>query len=96
MLFHVKMTVNLPVDMNQEKAAQLKADEKALAQRLQREGVWRHLWRIAGHYANYSVFDVESVEELHDTLLQLPLFPYMAIEVAPICRHPSSVHADDR
>ena len=33
MLFHVKMTVNLPVDMNPEAAAKLKADEKALAQR---------------------------------------------------------------
>ncbi|UYP29493.1 muconolactone Delta-isomerase [Pseudomonas sp. Z8(2022)] len=96
MLFHVKMTVNLPVDMNPEKAAQLKADEKALAQRLQREGVWRHLWRIAGHYANYSVFDVPSVEALHDALMQLPLFPYMDIEIDGLCRHPSSIHDDDR
>ncbi|CDZ94120.1 muconolactone Delta-isomerase [Pseudomonas saudiphocaensis] len=96
MLFHVKMTVNLPVDMNPEKAAQLKADEKALAQRLQREGVWRHLWRIAGHYANYSVFDVPSMEALHDTLMQLPLFPYMDIEIDGLCRHPSSIHDDDR
>ena len=77
-------------------AAQLKADEKELAQRLQREGKWRHLWRIAGHYANYSVFDVASVEALHDTLMQLPLFPYMDIEVDGLCRHPSSIHADDR
>ena len=52
--------------------------------------------RIAGHYANYSVFDVASVEELHDTLMQLPLFPYMDIEVDGLCRHPSSIHADDR
>ena len=43
MLFHVKMTVNLPVDMNPEAAAKLKADEKALAQRLQEQGKWRHL-----------------------------------------------------
>ncbi|MFJ4354659.1 muconolactone Delta-isomerase family protein, partial [Pseudomonas sp. NPDC089428] len=41
MLFHVKMTVKLPVDMDPAKAAQLKADEKELAQRLQREGTWR-------------------------------------------------------
>ena len=75
MLFHVKMTVKLPLDMDPDKAAKLKADEKELAQRLQREGKWRHLWRIAGHYANYSVFDLASVEELHDTLMQLPLFP---------------------
>ena len=96
MLFHVKMTVNLPLDMHPERAASLKAEEKALAQRLQEEGKWRHLWRIAGHYANYSVFDLASVEELHDTLLQLPLFPYMDIEIEGLCRHPSSIHGDDR
>ncbi|MBK5511656.1 muconolactone Delta-isomerase [Pseudomonas sp. TH15] len=96
MLFHVKMTVNLPLDMNPERAAQLKADEKALAQRLQEQGKWRHLWRIAGLYANYSVFDVPSVEALHDTLMLLPLFPYMDIEIDGLCRHPSSIHADDR
>ena len=96
MLFHVKMTVNLPHDMDPAKAAQLKTDEKELAQRLQREGQWRHLWRIAGHYANFSVFDVASVEALHDLLLQLPLFPYMHIDIEGLCRHPSSIHADDR
>ncbi len=96
MLFNVKMTVNLPLDMKPERAAGLKAEEKALAQRLQQEGKWRHLWRIAGHYANYSVFDVDSVQDLHDLLMQLPLFPYMAIEVNALCRHPSSIHEDDR
>eukprot|EP01030_Chromulinospumella_sphaerica_P012207 gene12207-11997_t len=82
--------------MNPERAAALKADEKALAQRLQAQGKWRHLWRIAGLYANYSVFDVDSVQELHDLLMQLPLYPYMAIEVNALCRHPSSIHEDDR
>ncbi|KQQ60292.1 muconolactone delta-isomerase [Pseudomonas sp. Leaf127] len=96
MLFHVRMTVKLPADMPAEQAARLKADEKELAQRLQREGTWRHLWRIAGLYANFSVFDVPDNQALHDTLMQLPLYPYMDIEVTPLCRHPSSVHDDDR
>ena len=96
MLFHVKMTVKLPADMDPAVATKLKADEKELAQCLQREGQWRHLWRIAGHYANYSVFDVPSVEALHDTLMLLPLFPYMEIEIDGLCRHPSSIHTDDR
>ncbi|MNY27424.1 Muconolactone Delta-isomerase [compost metagenome] len=82
--------------MDPAKAAQIKADEKELAQRLMREGKWRHLWRIAGQYANYSVFDLDSVQELHDTLLQLPLFPYMEIEIDALCRHPSSIRDDDR
>ena len=96
MLFHVEMTVNLPPDMDAERAARLKADEKAMSQRLQQEGVWRHLWRIAGRYANVSVFDVPDNAALHDTLTSLPLFPYMDIEVQALCRHPSSIHADDR
>ena len=96
MLFMAEMTVKIPASLDPQLVEQLKADEKAMSQRLQREGKWRHLWRIAGHYANYSVFDLASVEELHDTLMQLPLFPYMDIEVDGLCRHPSSIHADDR
>ncbi|WP_026355025.1 muconolactone Delta-isomerase [Massilia niastensis] len=96
MLFHVTMEVQLPATMPREQADLLKADEKALAQRLQEEGKWRHLWRIAGQYANVSIFDVADNEELHALLMSLPLFPYMQIAVTPLCRHPSSIRADDR
>ena len=96
MLFHVRMHVNLPASMPADQAASLKADEKALAQRLQDEGKWRHLWRIAGQYANVSIFDVDSSDELHALLTSLPLFPYMQVEVMALCRHPSSIRSDDR
>jgi muconolactone delta-isomerase len=69
----------------------LQAEEKAMSQRLQREGSWWHLWRIVGQYANVSIFDVGSPEELHDILSRLPLFPYMEITVRALCRHPSSI-----
>lgn len=96
MLFHVRMSVRLPHDMASAQAEELKAREKAVAQQLQRSGRWRHLWRIAGRYANVSVFDVADNAALHDTLASLPLFPYMDIEVQPLCRHASSIHDDDR
>jgi len=96
MLFLVRMTVRLPHDMPATLADDLKSREKALAQRLQQDGTWRHLWRVAGRYANVSVFDVADNQTLHDTLLSLPLFPYMEIDVQPLCRHPSSIHEDDR
>ncbi len=91
MLFHVRMNVQLPPSMPLDEAARLKADEKALAQRLQEEGAWRHLWRIAGQYANVSIFDVENNDELHTLLSSLPLFPYMDIEVTALARHPSAI-----
>jgi muconolactone D-isomerase len=95
-LFHVEMTVSLPHDMAPEVADELKATERARAQELMRAGTWRHLWRIAGRYANVSIFDTTSIDELHSILSSLPLFPYMRIEVTPLCRHPSSIRDDDQ
>ena len=91
MLFHVRMNVNLPATMPPEDAAALKQTEKDLAQRLQREGKWRHLWRVAGQYSNISIFDVANHDELHAVLSTLPLFPFMAIQVTPLAHHPSAV-----
>ncbi len=96
MLFHVRMDVNLPLDMPLDTANDIKAREKAYFQQLQREGKWRHIWRVVGEYANYSIFDVADNTELHALLSSLPLFPYMRIAVTPLCRHPSSLHQDDR
>ncbi|MDR9176657.1 muconolactone Delta-isomerase [Burkholderia multivorans] len=95
MLFHVRMDVNLPADMPAGVADEIKAREKAYSQTLQRSSKWRHIWRVVGEYANYSIFDVADNAELHDILTQLPLFPYMKISVTPLCRHPSSVREDD-
>lgn len=95
MLFQVEMDVRLPPDMAPEAAEELKRVERERAQRMQREGKWRHLWRVAGRYANVSIFDVESADELHALLSSLPLFPYMAMKVTALCRHPSSIHEGD-
>jgi muconolactone D-isomerase len=91
MLFLVHMAVQIPHNADTELTNSLKADEKAFSQKLQQDGRWRHLWRVVGQYANYSVFDVESNDELHTLLSSLPLFPYMAIEVTPLAQHPSAI-----
>jgi len=96
MLFHVEMNVRLPHDFPAEKAEALKQTERARAQELQRAGIWRHLWRVAGRYSNVSIFDVSGPQDLHDILSSLPLFPFMDMRITPLCRHPSSVHDDDR
>ncbi|MCA1493055.1 muconolactone Delta-isomerase [Sinorhizobium alkalisoli] len=95
MLFHVEMTVSLPHDLSSDVAAELKATERERAQDLQRSGKWRHLWRVAGRYANVSIFDVSGPGELHEILSTLPLFPFMDVKVVPLCRHPSSIREDN-
>ena len=91
MLFLVRMDVDIPRDIAPQVADDIKAREKAYAQELQRSGKWVHLYRVVGEYANYSIFDVESNDELHALLSGLPLFPFMKIKVTPLAKHPSSI-----
>jgi len=94
-LFQVRMDVSIPGDLAPEAAAEIIARERAYSQELQRSGKWRHIWRIAGAYANYSIFDVEDNDELHQILAGLPLFKFMTVTVTPLVRHPSSIRDDD-
>ncbi|CAG9173683.1 muconolactone Delta-isomerase [Cupriavidus pampae] len=91
MLFLVRMDVQVPHDLPADAFEEIKAREKAYSQDLQRQGKWQALYRVVGEYANYSVFDVESNDELHTLLSALPLFRYMKLHVTPLAKHPSSI-----
>ena len=95
MLFAVKMDVDLPVGMDPGERADTLAREKAYSHQLQRAGKWPHIWRIAGQYSNLSILDVADNDELHELLWNLPLFPYMSIEVTPLAVHPSDIALAD-
>jgi muconolactone D-isomerase len=92
MRFMVEMTVNLPPGDH----AELVGREREYAQALQRDGRWEHLWRVAGRYANVSIFDVGSADELHELVSGLPLFPYMDIRVTALAAHPSAIAKEER
>jgi muconolactone D-isomerase len=94
MLFHVRMDVAIPRDLDPEERTRLVTTEKARALELQRSGTWVHLWRVVGAYSNVSVFDVAGTDELHDILWNLPLFPFMTIAVTPLTEHPSALSAN--
>jgi muconolactone D-isomerase len=94
MLFHVSITVRIPRDADPAEIEKLNAAEHQRAKELQLHRKWIHLWRVAGKYANISVFDVESPDELHEVLNSLPLYPFMEVEVAALCRHPGAIEVD--
>ena len=88
MLFFVSMDVSLPASMSADEATALKLKEREFSQQLQRDGKWKHLWRVVGQYSNVSIFDVTSPDELHTILSSLPLFPYIKMNVVALCAHP--------
>jgi muconolactone D-isomerase len=91
MLFHVRIDVRIPHDVDPEKLKELSAKEHERAKELQLHRKWVHLWRLAGKYANISIFDVDSPDELHEILNSLPLYPFMEVEIAALCHHPGSL-----
>jgi muconolactone D-isomerase len=91
MLFLAEMEVRLPPDMDPQQAQQLRDAEREYSQEAQRDGRWPHLWRVAGRYANVSVLDVASTDELHELLSGLPLFAYLDIRVTALAHHPNAV-----
>jgi muconolactone D-isomerase len=96
MLFHVRMTVSLPDDLHYVTRAELLTEEERYSRQLQDEGTWLHLWRVAGHYANIGIFDVESTEALHDILWNHPLFSFLTLDITPLAAHPSAVVSGGR
>lgn len=94
MLFHVRMDVAIPRDLDLEERTRLVTTEKARALDLQRTGTWVHLWRVVGQFSNISIFDVETGDALHEILWNLPLFPFMTITVTPLTEHPSALSAN--
>lgn len=95
MLFMAEMTVHPPAWMDPDEFETLKQREREVAQRLQRDGRWRHIWRVAGRYANVSIFDVVSPDELHEIVSSLPLFPHMDVRVTALAHHPSALSEPD-
>lgn len=95
MLYLVHMQVTIPTGIEPVELERLQAQERSLSHRLQTEEKWLHLWRVTGEFANYSVFDVESHDELHAVLTSLPLYRFMtSVHVTPLARHPSALARD--
>lgn len=92
----VEMEVRLPPGMDPAARADLLAREKEYAQGVQRDGRWEHLWRVAGRYANVSIFEIGSPDELHEIVSGLPLFPYMDIRVTALAEHPSAIERGEQ
>ena len=64
------------------------ARENDRAMELMKANKLRRIWRIVGQVANFSVWEADSLEELHANVGSLPLYPYMKVIVTPLIQHP--------
>lgn len=90
MLFLVYKSTEFPPDMPNEQRNDLMAREKQYGLDWAAAGKSPHLWRVVGpRLANVAIYDVESLEELNDFLMGLPMRAWMDVTITPLALHPS-------
>jgi muconolactone D-isomerase len=96
MLFMLRIEVSLPPEMPQADKDKLRERENARALELIAEGTLVRIWRIVGRVANFSLWQENTLEALHDKVGSMPMFPYMKIDVTPLINHPATEAAEAR
>lgn len=94
MLFLARMDVIFPESMDAATKADFQVREKEYSGNLQNQGIMKGIWRVVGEYANYSIFDVDGHDELHEILSGFPMFAYMNVKVTPLAKHPNATLED--
>jgi muconolactone D-isomerase len=67
----------------------LQEQEAIRAHELGVAGILVRLWRIPGRRENWGIWSAPDPGQLHNALVSLPLFPYLAITVHPLAPHPN-------
>jgi muconolactone D-isomerase len=90
MLFMVNIEVGIPADMLQKDKDDLRTRENNRAMELIKANKMRRIWRIVGQVANFSVWEADTLEEVHANIGSLPMYPYMKVTVTPLIQHPAT------
>ncbi|ATL65377.1 muconolactone Delta-isomerase [Nocardia terpenica] len=65
--------------------------ERAAGRKLLDSGTIRHFWRTPGKPGNVGVWVAPSVDELHEVLRELPIYPYVTMDVVGLEPHSLTV-----
>jgi muconolactone D-isomerase len=88
MHFLLHIGTQLPGEWTPEQRGDILQRETAAAVTLMQRGVLRRIFRIVGQQASFSLWEADTLEELHAVLASLPPYRFMVITVTPIIRHP--------
>lgn len=86
--FLLKIIVSLSPQMDPDERKAILSSEMDCAKEHTAAGRLIHIWRIAAQQGNWSVWEVADATALHAIVSQLPLFPWMKIDVHPLAEHP--------
>ena len=94
MEFLARIEQNISPDMDPAQLADVKLAEKVRGQELADAGTLRRIWRLPGRRAVMALYDVASIDELHEVISSLPLFPWLEVTITPLGTHALDPQSD--
>ena len=91
MYFLAESRVDRPQAMSSEEWELLAQAESDYGIQARRDGKLVNIWRIAGQYAAFSLWNADDNDELHQLISGLPMFPFAAFTITALATHPSTV-----
>lgn len=79
MRFLLHIRTQLPGEWTPEQRGDILQRETEAAVALMQRGVLRRIFRIVGQQASFSIWEADTLEELHAVLESLPLYRFMAL-----------------
>ena len=87
MEFLVRTDIELPNDVPPAAREDLIAKEIVRGRQLLAEGTIRRIWRVPGSWAAIALYEVDSINDLHNAVASLPLWRWMRVTVTPLAVH---------
>lgn len=84
----VRLTARIPDSLSDDARTALFAAERERALQLLAAGKIAQMWRVMGTADGISLWDVDSPEDLHESLSSLPGWKYCDVEIVPVIQHP--------
>lgn len=84
MRFILNIRTQFPGEWSPEHRAAEREKETLAALEHMRNGILRRVFRIPGQYGNYSIWDVQSHEHLHEVLSGMPANAFMTVAMTPV------------
>jgi muconolactone D-isomerase len=91
MLYLAESHVNPPADIAPEEWQRLAKAESDHGIQARRDGTLVNIYRIAGEYAAFSLWEARDNDHLHELISSLPMFPYATFKITPLATHPSTI-----
>ncbi len=84
MLFFFKGKVKSPAPVPPEQFFELAVKQVEILANYKKQGKILAGGIVAGGKGSYAIWDVDSIEELHKLISQMPMFPFSKIKIVPL------------